>query len=270
MSCNKQARARLVEIAIDVAARPKCRDCDGTGNYMLGTAPNACGACDGSAWRPMADAFKVRHRAGMNPCKGPWAAAGITAAMEDAGLLVPSPGTPARRGAIALLDWIAERGNGFLVAGGRPPDSLSHEFGIEEWRPLLPGDIIAWLQHPPPNPAGWRSGHVAVIVAVDDESITTVGWSEGPKPGSVMMRRLWRDANATQRCRTCHGAGCYQTQKGTRKPYVRDGGVHNPPGRVIDCGKCRKTGQVAVPRSSTVLWRRPGGLYGIARPVARS
>jgi hypothetical protein len=267
MSCNKQARARLVEIAIDVAARPKCRDSDGTGNYMLGTAPNACGACDGSAWRPMADAFKVRHRAGMNPCKGPWAAAGITAAMEDAGLLVPSPGTPARRRAIALLDFVSQD-----RAGG-----LCH-YPIEKQIELVqPGDIIAWKQNP--DPAEWRligseqhaflkarvasmclvvrreatviakgdrcsscvwetrKGHVAVIVAVDDESITTVGWGEGPKPGRVMMRRLWR--NAEQEI-------------------------------PVPCKHLRCSGCVRLPRSAeTVLWRRPGGLYGIARPVAR-
>jgi hypothetical protein len=239
MSCNKQARARLVEIAIDVAARPKCRDCDGTGNYMLGTAPNACGACDGSAWRPMADAFKVRHRAGMNPCKGPWAAAGITAAMEDAGLVVPSLGTPARRQSIALLDFAGRAGVISCRVHLGDPHGLKQDDvhkAVQVW--AEPGDLIAWLQHPPPNPAGWRRGHVAVIVAVDDESITTVGWGEGPAPGRVMKRRLWRDPE------------------------------HEIP---VPCTHPSCSGCVRMPRpAETVMARKLGLLYGIARPVARS
>jgi hypothetical protein len=197
MTKDEQARKRLVEIALHAA--------DGPMEY-----------------NPLRDAFAIRHRAGFrDPSKGPWSAAGLTAAMEDAGLLVPAPGTPARRRAIALLDWLHERGEVVLSC---KPDSYGL-WHTQEHQQTRPGDIIAWLQHFPPDPAGWRRGHVAVIVAVDDESITTVGWNEGPKPGRVMMRRLWRDF--------------------ARTPL-----------------------NIPSPLLNTVLWRRPGGLYGIARPVA--
>lgn len=224
---DEQARARLVEIALSIAEQPKCPACYGTGNFMLGTAPNACRECDGSAWRPLADSFKARQRAGMNPCKGSWCAAGLTAAMEDAGLLVPEPGAPARRGAIALLDFVAGLKK-WAVIYGEPSNG---SYALDRCQP---GDIIAWLQYPlGKDPAGWRRGHVAAIVAVDDESITTVGWNEGPSPGRVMKRRLWRGDVAK---------------------------VHTATGKYI---------AAPVPNSSTVLYRRPGGLYGVARPVAR-
>lgn len=260
-SKDEHARQRLVEIAL----------------YKANGATND----------PTIEALHARQRARFrDPSKGSWCAAGLTAAMEDAGLLVPAPGTPARRGAIALLDWVTPRGDGCRLIPGL------------EWRnvlrwPAQPGDIIAWLQHPPP--ASWmfsrrdgrrhafatssslasvcsrvdrdravylqngeqcpdcrwytRKGHVAVIVAVDDKSITTVGWNEGPAPGRVMMRRLWRDHDT--RCAACDGTGY-------------GGGQYEPSDPV--CTVCR--GRKTVPRSSTVLWRRPGGLYGIARPVA--
>ena len=85
-----------------------------------------------------------------------------------------------------------------------------------------------------------------MIVKVDDESITTVGWNEGPSPGRVMMRRLWRDPE--RKCEICGGVGC--SGDGVVKP----------------CPRCKGTGRVL--RSATVLWRRDGGLRGIARPVA--
>jgi hypothetical protein len=152
--------------------------------------------------------------------------------MEDAGLVVPEPGTSARRGAVALLDFVWQDRAGQLCH--YPLEGqLAH---------AQPGDIIAWLQHPPgKDPAGWRRGHVAVIVAVDDESITTVGWNEGTAPGRVMKRWLWRDHNHIVRV-TC----------------TRNG-----------CAGCDGWAEKTVPRSSTVLKRRPGGLYGVARPVAR-
>jgi hypothetical protein len=242
MSCNKQARARLVEIA---------------------TKDAALWQRDLSAYEQEFERREARQRAGFpDPAKGHWAAAGITAAMEDAGLLVPSPGTPARRGAIALMDWLhgplssSSNATASVVARGhydKPEDLLS-------LLPPEPGDIIAWLQNPIPSgmrhtpaayqeAAGWRRGHVAVIVAVDDESLTTVGWGEGPKPGRVMMRRLWRDSNRP--CAMCAGSGRHH--------------VKTSYGDHVAWTECRKT----EPRSSTVLWRRPGGLYGIARPMAR-
>jgi hypothetical protein len=89
-----------------------------------------------------------------------------------------------------------------------------------------------------------------VIVSVDDESIATVGWGEGPKPGRVMKRRLWRDPE--RKCEGCAGVACWTDPKD---------------GLVKPCPTCKGTGR--PPRSSTVPWRRPGGLYGIARPVAR-
>jgi hypothetical protein len=223
MSKDEQARARLVEIALQ------------------------CAAADDDDTCPLCDPATVRSRASFrDPSKGHWGAAGLTAAMDDAGLVVPAPGTPARRGAIALADFVASTGCNVLsrVIGqqwvaGTPND------GTFAKQPE-PGDIIAWLQHPSPDPAGWRRGHVAVIVAVDDESITTVSWNEGPKPGRVMMRRLWRDLN--KGCLDCGGMGRRYKPSGV-------------------CMACRGEGFVA--RSSTVPWRRPGGLYGIARPVAR-
>jgi hypothetical protein len=211
MTKDEQARARLAEIALEYATQfTELRDRE-RGLYQC----------------------SVRARAGFrDPSKGSWSAAGLTAAMEDAGLVVPAPGTEARRRSIALLDFVWQDRAGGLCH--YPTEKLVAQ--------AQPGDIIAWLQHPPPDPAGWRRGHVAVIVAVDDESLTTVSWGEGPKPGRVMMRRLWRDA---KRDCDCMGYGMY-------------GGA--------TC-ECRGTG--TVPRSSTILWRRPGGFYGIARPVAR-
>lgn len=210
MTKDEQARARLVEIALKTA----------------------------SMWPHMtvsADAYreKVRTAAGFkNPRKGHWCAAGLTAAMEDAGLVVPAPGTPARRGAVALLDFVAR---------GTQSDK-SHAIRVHQWlADAQPGDVIAWLQHPPPDPAGWRRGHVAVIVGVDDESITTVGWNEGPSPGAVQKRRLWRDPERKETVTVYH---------------ERDDDSYEITRR--------------VPRSSTVLYRKPTGmLYGIARPVAR-
>jgi hypothetical protein len=235
MSKDEQARARLVEIALD----------------------------DEFMWRSLKDPTHmslirqvIRKSAGFkDTTAGSWSAAGLTDAMDRAGLVVPAPGTEARHRSIALLDWLygpllgPSNAAVFVVACGfhdKPDDLLS-------LLPPEPGNIIAWLQHPIPpgmlqspaayqEAAGWRRGHVAVIVAVDDESLTTVGWGEGPKPGRVMMRRLWRDA---KRDCDCMGYGMY-------------GGA---------ICECRGTG--TVPRSSTVLWRRAGGLYGVARPVAR-
>jgi hypothetical protein len=210
--------------------------------------------------------------------------------MEDAGLVVPEPGTPARRGAIALMDWVIRDGGGRFVAET-----------ARFVRETQSGDVIGWLQHPMPDPMDWRfvvwsgeshlfrgrdstlsacgavsfadvrkpkisgrvnrcascawstrKGHVAVIVAVDDDSITTVGWGEGPKPGRVMKQRLWRDSG--HQCGACSGAGIVER--------IDDGMI-----RDCVCDTCK--GRKVVARSSTVLWRRPGGLYGIARPVAR-
>jgi hypothetical protein len=244
-----QARARLVEIALG------CAD----------TWPERSAGSQ-EAYRQAA-----RIRAGMKRhINGSWCAAWLTAAMEDAGLVVPPPGTPARREAIALLDFVAGAGD-------------QHRHKVLEW--AQPGDVIVWLQHPPPVAEVWRyqhgwshlflhdkdvsvcgkatralaagpmgehcapcawythQGHVAVIVAVDDESITTVGGNEGPKPGRVMKRRLWRDfARPCPRCR------------GWRNGHAQ-------------CPMCR--GGMIVALTATVLWRRPGGLYGVARPVAR-
>jgi hypothetical protein len=257
---SELARQRLVEIALECAVDPDL---------------------------VIANATAVRTRAGFrDPCKGSWSAAGLAAAMEDAGLVAPEPGTQARRQSIALLDFVAAQSGARAEFAG---DSALRPGAI---RDAKPGDIIAWLQHQVPAAAQWmrpisgpvahlflpnarlsvcgklaresspmpskakdrcsscvwytRQGHVAVIVAVDDESITTVGWGEGPKPGRVMMRRLWRDLN--KGCLDCGGMGRRYKPSGV-------------------CMTCRGEGFVA--RSSTVLWRRPGGLYGIARPVAR-
>lgn len=202
---DEQARQRLVEFALATAKAAECE-----------LQERGWCKCEEDAIL-LAGADYVRRLAGFkDSSKGHWCAAGLTAAMAQAGLLVPAPGTPARRGAIALLDWVA-RSPGLLVA--RPDADGIPMYFVD----AQPGDIIAWLQHPPPDPAGWRRGHVAVIVATDSESITTVGWNEGPRPGRVMLRRLWR------------------------KPHYE---------------------VPMVPPQNTVLLRRPGGLYGIARPVA--
>lgn len=162
MTKDEQARDRLVEIAQE--------------------RQEEWSRMRASAQAELRDGYRIR--AGFkNPRKGHFCAAGLTAAMEDAGLVVPAPGTPARRGAVALLD--------FVWAGDA---GLSHD-RMARWSSgdIAPGDIIAWLQYPPgKDPAGWRRGHVAMIVAVDDESLTTVGWNEGAAPGRVMRRRLWR------------------------------------------------------------------------------
>jgi hypothetical protein len=253
MNKDEQARARLVEIAIGCAYTWAERALESAEAYRQAS----------------------RIRAGMkHHTSGSWCAAGLTAAMEDAGLVVPAPGTPARRGAVALLDFVG----GFRVG------QLSH-YPIEKQIELAqPGDIIAWLQNKPPAewlhvngeqhafatkemprsmcgkagratslhlPAGkrcsscvWdtRKGHVALIVAVDDESITAVGWNEGPSPGRVMKRRLWRDPQ-----KVCTGCN------------ISTADIH-----------CQWYGlRHTVTRTSTVPYRRPGGLYGIARPVAR-
>lgn len=255
MTRDDQARQRLVEIAL----------------YKANGATN----------EPTIEALHARQRARFrDPSKGSWNALGLTAAMEDAGLLVPAPGTPARRGAIALLDFVSQD-----RAGG-----LCHYPSEKQIELAQPGDIIAWLQHPPQSWTSWRyvegqshlflgssprsvctlvtremasgprdercppcvwytrQGHAAVIVATDIESITTVGWNEGPSPGRVMMRRLWRDPDRP--CAMCAGSGRHH--------------VKTSYGDHVAWTECRKT----EPRSSTVLWRRPGGLYGIARPVA--
>lgn len=254
-SKDEQARQRLVEIALKEAKMWP----------------------DLSAFEQEFERREVRQMAGFkNPAIGHWCAAGITAAMAQAGLRVPAPGTPARRGAIALLDWVATLPGAVAdradVIGPVTPMTIAL---------AQPGDIIAWKQNP--DPASWmfnardwlrhafaeaksmqsmcgkmdrasgvylggrkrcsscawgtRKGHVAVIVATDSEYITTVGWNEGPSPGRVMMRRLWRD---TSKIEWRHGEGEW-----SRAKFARE-----------------------VPRSSTVLWRRDGGLAGIARPVA--
>lgn len=269
MTHDDQARQRLVEIALQAARTP-----------MRHT-----GICRGECViEPVCVAYAARQLAGFkDPKKGHWCAAGLTAAMAKAGLLVPAPGTPARRGAIALLDFVIEHG-----AVEWPFISSNREDHV---RDAKPGDIIAWKQNP--EPAEWlfsagtihafagrdsarsmcvkapragavymgkgercsscvwetRKGHVALIVETDDESLVTVGWNEGPSPGRVMMRRLWRDHDT--RCTACDGTGY-------------GGGQYEPSDPV--CTVCR--GRRTVARSSTVLWRRPGGLYGVARPVA--
>lgn len=278
---DEQARQRLVEIALRVVEQPSCEACRGQGyverlhDGMI--ADYACEECWGLKIDPLCLPNIVRSRAGFrDPSKGSWCAAGVTAVMEDAGLLVPAPGTPARRGAIALLDWVIAHGDG---ERGRFSTSYAQ-----------PGDIIAWKQDPEPeewlyvyglqhafatrgsqrsmcgeadrptarhtetgtrcSDCVWatRKGHVALIVKVDEESVTTVGWNEGVSPGRVMMRRLWRDTDRP--CAMCAGSGRHH--------------VKTSYGDHVAWTECRKT----EPRASTVLWRRPGGLYGMARPVA--
>lgn len=259
---DEQARQRLVEIALRCVQHPKCSNCEGVGE---------CSMCHSTGTKPLTIPAEVRRRAGFRDISaGSWCAAGLTAAMEDAGLLVPAPGTPARRGAIALLDFVAD--HGIEVAN------------FEEEHEPQPGDIIAWKQRLSPqewlgahafatqasahslcgkvhrmqrqkfrdgercSSCVWetRKGHVALIVAVDEESLTTVGWNEGPSPGRVMMRRLWR-----QEPGRCHNA------------RWQGGGNYGCP---VECWVCKGTG--IVKPSSTVIARKQGMIYGIARPVA--
>lgn len=267
MTRDEQARQRLVEIALEVANRRL--------NHLL---PN------GGA-HPLSIPDEVRKLAGFkNPRKGHWCAAGLTAAMEQAGLLVPEPGMPARRGAVALLEFVTVHGR---LAACPDADGIPMFFVDAQ-----PGDIIAWKQNREPEewlltrechafatttsdrsmcgkalraaavPAAlsqrcsscvWetRKGHVAVIVATDAESITTVGWNEGLSPGRVMMRRLWRDPE--RKCQNCTGDGA--------QPSMLH---HGPP--APRCTVCYGTGRIRP--IETVLWRRPGGFSGVARPVA--
>lgn len=128
---------------------------------------------------PLCDPQMVRAGAGFpDSMSGPWDAAGLAAAMADAGLVVPAAGTEARREAIALLDFVVHVAAGRLLADRHSPHS-EIEAAIATTQP---GDIIAWR-----NP-----DHVAVIIAVDDDSITIVEWDEGKAPGRVRERRLWR------------------------------------------------------------------------------
>lgn len=272
MTKDEQARARLVEVALAAA---------GTGDY-----------CE-----HLRNTYVVRTKAGFrNPSTGSWCAAGLTAAMEDAGLVVPAPGTPARRGAVALLDWVGEQpgatANRVALGKHAAQRALEH---------AQPGDVIAWLQNKAPeewrhlseaheahafrtaessismcakisrygtfemsrgmkrcSSCVWetRKGHVALIVGVAENSIWTVGWNEGAAPGRVIKRQLWRDPE--QACVDCY-------ERGSGKILVRIPNTNRTEKRT--CPSCKGTGR--VPRSSTVLYRRPGGLYGIARPVAR-
>lgn len=90
-----------------------------------------------------------------------WCAGFAAWCMAAAGLDAPAAGAP-RRGARALVKWLAER-NGWIVAPGTKADL----------RAVRPGDVACWRR----VRIGWRC-HVAIVVAVDERSISVVGGNE--------------------------------------------------------------------------------------------
>lgn len=239
MTRDEQARQRLVEIAR---------------REVLAEAPDA--AC------------VARQRAGFrNPSKGSWCAAGLTAAMAQAGLLVPAPGTPARRGAIALLDFVATR-------PGARAERADIVAPVSEMALLSvqPGDIIAWKQNQ--EPEEW-------IVETHGDGLKHA-FSTATSPRSMCGKAS--RANGTHgrsymepptRCSSC----VWETRKGhvaliaiTDDLSLTTIGWNEgaAPGRVMMRRLWHKPHYEVpmVPPQNTVLLRRPGGLYGIARPVA--
>jgi len=103
-----------------------------------------------------------------------WCAGFVAWCLMSAGYEAPYAG-PARRGARALVKWLAAD-SGWLVAPGTRKPDLSV---------IRPGDVVCWRR----VRIGWQC-HVAVVIACDDKTITVMGGNEG---GRVRGRRLSRD-----------------------------------------------------------------------------
>lgn len=161
---DAQARAKLLELALEAAAAIPCPGC-------------AAGECDGTQWNPLVCPFNIRQRAGFyDPSAGPWSAAGLAAAMEAAGLAVPARGALARRLKMPLFDFVAKHGTTIAAKLRTGPQNVV-SIGDPE-----PGDVIGWMRA--------VAGIVAAIVAVDDATITVVQWDDD---GRVAKLRLWRN-----------------------------------------------------------------------------
>lgn len=246
MTKDEQARARLVEFAQGCASTWTERSPDSAEAYRQAS----------------------RIRAGMKRhTAGSWCAAGLTAAMEDAGLVVPAPGTPARRGAVALLDFVGQAQG---TERGTLPQWVALPFdvrrGIATHAGLhasvsnaRPGDVIAWLQNKAPEEWLVVDNEMHAFHRIDRSMCGKLS-GQHARPGKAA------------RCSSC----VWETRKGHVALVVaveswRIGTVgwnEGPsPGRVQMRWLVRDPAK--QPPSKTVLYRRPGGIYGIARPVAR-
>jgi hypothetical protein len=106
-----------------------------------------------------------------------WCAYWVSSVLERAGLPAPAPGDRARRGARALVQWVAEYGE--LVIDPTRAAKLVKAGSLAQWdgvaREIRPGDVIAWRASR--IPGDWR-GHVALVVGVHQSTIEFVGGNE--------------------------------------------------------------------------------------------
>ena len=113
-----------------------------------------------------------------------WCAYWLSSVLERAGLPAPEPGSRARRGARALVRWIADQGE-WVIDPKRAAELRRSDAWAEAAKLLQPGDVIAWRASL--MPIDWR-GHVALIVSAhSDGSIETIGGNES---GAVRHARL--------------------------------------------------------------------------------
>ena len=113
-----------------------------------------------------------------------WCAYWLSSVLERAGLPAPEPGSRARRGARALVRWIADQGE-WVIDPKRAAELRRSDAWVEAAKLLQPGDVIAWRASS--GPLDWR-GHVALIVEVHgDGSIATAAGNEN---GAVRHSRL--------------------------------------------------------------------------------
>lgn len=107
-----------------------------------------------------------------------WCAYWVSSVLERAGLPAPAPRDRARRGARALVQWVAEHGQWVIeparAAKLMKADSLAKWAGAAS--EIRPGDVIAWRASR--IPGDWR-GHVALVVGVHQSTLELVGGNEG-------------------------------------------------------------------------------------------
>ncbi len=93
-------------------------------------------------------------------------------------LPAPAPGDRARRGARALVQWVAEHGQ--WVIDPVRASKLVKAGSLAKWAgaagEIRPGDVIAWRASR--IPGDWR-GHVALVVGVHQSTLEIVGGNEG-------------------------------------------------------------------------------------------
>jgi hypothetical protein len=106
-----------------------------------------------------------------------WCAYWVSSVLERAGLPVPAPGERARRGARALVQWVAEHGE--WVIDPTRAAKLVKVGSLAKWigaaSEIRPGDVIAWRASR--IPGDWR-GHVALVVGVHQSTLELVGGNE--------------------------------------------------------------------------------------------